>query len=190
VENLPLPLVVVFAASLVAAVTDVWKFKVHNAVTLPLLLVGLLYHAAIGGLWGTGWVPGLLNGLAGAGFGFAILFAFYILGGMGGGDVKLMAAIGAWLGLMPTFFVFLAASLAAGVYAVVLIVAGGRLAETSLNIQALFHRLRVIGRHLGADDRVEEEVGRSDRRGRVIPFAVMIAVGVGCLVLLSIYRPH
>src|SRR5207248_19483 len=97
----PVAITVVLTASAVAAVTDVWKFKVYNALTLPLVLSGLLYHAVVGG-----WA-GLLGSLLGCLFGFAILFAFFLMGGMGAGDVKLMAAIGAWLGVPATFAVFL-----------------------------------------------------------------------------------
>ena len=39
------PLVIVLAAGLVAAVTDVWRFKVYNILTFPLLFSGIAYHA-------------------------------------------------------------------------------------------------------------------------------------------------
>jgi prepilin peptidase CpaA len=100
------------------------------------------------------------------------------MGGIGGGDVKLMAAIGAWLGMPLTFYVFVVSSLAAGVYALVLVIVGGRLHETWVNLKIIFHRLRVFGRHLVADDQVEMAVMRNDRRDRLIPFAVMMALAV------------
>ena len=112
----PFPAVVVIVAALIAAATDIWKFKVYNALTLPLLLGGLIYHAAT-----AGWA-GLANSALGLLFGFAILLLFYAMGGMGAGDVKLMAAIGAWLGMPMTFYVFIASGLAGGVYAVALLV--------------------------------------------------------------------
>src|SRR5690349_21201929 len=106
---------IVSAGVLVAAATDVWRFKVHNLLTLPLMLAGLLYHAYV-----DGWA-GLGASFLGAVFGFGVLFLFYVMGGMGGGDVKLMAAIGAWLGAPLTFLVFIVSSIAAGFYAVGLI---------------------------------------------------------------------
>ena len=45
----------------------------------------------------SGW-PGVLTALAGTAVGFAVFLIFYLLGGMGGGDVKLMAGFGALLG--------------------------------------------------------------------------------------------
>jgi prepilin peptidase CpaA len=168
----PLPICVVFAAVLVTAVTDVWKFKVHNVLTLPLLVSGLLYHAAVGGSLG------FAGSVFGALFGFALLILLHLLGGMGAGDVKLMTGVGAWLGLPLTFYVFLASSLAAGAYALVIILAYRRTGEAWVNLQIAWHRLAAIGRYLGAEDRVETEVTRPDRRGRVIPFAAMMALGI------------
>jgi prepilin peptidase CpaA len=160
---------VVLSAVLVAAATDIWKFKVYNALTLPLLLSGLIYH---------GWRLELANSILGVLFGFAALILLYIIGGMGGGDVKLMAAIGAWLGMPLTFYVFIASSLAAGAYALGLVIWNGRLGETMVNLHIMWLRLASVGRYLAADDQVEREVRRSDRRSRIIPFAAMVAVGL------------
>src|SRR5439155_10247013 len=105
-----LPIAVVLGASIVAAVTDVWRFKVHNWLTVPLMLSGLIYRGATGG-----WVE-LTDGAWGVLLGFGVLFIFYLMGGMGAGDVKLMGAIGAWLGTSLTLVVFLTSALAAGLY--------------------------------------------------------------------------
>jgi prepilin peptidase CpaA len=166
------PLVVVIVAATVSAATDLWRFKVYNLLTIPLLLSGLVYHGVVGGF------PELTKSFTGALFGFGILVAPYVMGGMGAGDVKLMSAVGAWLGLSLTYRVFIASSIAAGLYALVLVVMSGKLLETWINLQILWHRVTVFGRYLGAEDRVESEVIRSDRRRRVIPFAAMVAVGV------------
>src|SRR5438045_221996 len=79
-----LPMAVVWIAALAAAVLDGWKFKIYTAVTLPLLASGLLYHGVLGG---PTEFAGSLLGLV---FGFGILIGFYVMGGMGAGDVKLM----------------------------------------------------------------------------------------------------
>src|SRR5262249_27571757 len=88
-QSLAVPVVVVLAGSLVAAITDVWKFKVHNLLTVPMFASGLIYRTVVGG-----W-PQFLDGLYGGLFGFGILLILYLLGGMGAGDVKFMAAVGA-----------------------------------------------------------------------------------------------
>ena len=97
----------------------------------------------------------------------------------------LLIAVGAWLGMPLTFLVFIASSLAAGLYAVILIGVSGRLSETWVNLRIIWHRIAAIGRHLGAEDSVEVEVQRDDRRSRLIPFAAMMAIGLIGLVLLS-----
>src|SRR5262249_2150922 len=110
--------------------------------------------------------------------GFGLLLPMYLIGGMGAGDIKLMAAVGAWLGLPLTFYVFIAASLAAGIYALIVMAWYHRTEETWINLKIVWHRLSALTRHLGSEDRIETEVGRHDRRGRIIPFAAMIALGV------------
>ena len=91
--------------------------KTHPDLILPLLLsLGMAgcdlktrripnYLTLVGALGGLGFqlgyhgLPGLLDGLAGLGLGFILLLGPYLLGGMGAGDVKASAALGAWLGL-------------------------------------------------------------------------------------------
>lgn len=167
-----IPAIVVLVASIIAAVTDLWKFKVYNILTLPLIVTGLLYNAVNGG-----WA-GLLNSVLGLVFGFAILLIFYSMGGMGAGDVKLMAGIGAWLGMPITFYIFIASALAGGVYAVALMVLTNGVQEMLINMHILGHRMKTFSRHLIPDSRIEVEVKRDDRRKRLIPFATMVAVGV------------
>src|SRR5262249_55571866 len=88
------------------------------------------------------------------------------------------AGVGAWLGLPFTVCIVLAASLAAGLYALVLIVASGRLRESWVNVKILWLRLVAVGRYLGAEDTVEAEGKRPDRRRRLVPFAAMMLLAV------------
>jgi prepilin peptidase CpaA len=168
----PFPAVVVLVAASIAAVTDIWKFKVYNALTLPLMLGGLIYHSTT-----SGWV-GLANSMLGLLFGFSILLLFHAMGGMGAGDVKLMAGIGAWLGMPLTFYVFIASGLAGGVYAVALLASRHGPQDAAIHMQILWLRLTAFGRYLGNDSRIEAEVRRDDCRRRLIPFAAIVAVGV------------
>jgi len=166
------PVVVVFVAVLAMAVTDLWRFRVHNLLTLTLLVGGLIYQGVIEG------TPGLVNGLLGALFGFSALILFCVMGGIGAGDVKLLAGVGAWLGLPLTFYVFIASSLAAGVYSMILVCTSGRLRETWVNLQVAWYRLKAVGRYLGSEGDVEAAVTRAERRQRLVPFAAMVAVGL------------
>jgi Flp pilus assembly protein protease CpaA len=182
VESLPIPVLVVLAAVAVAAATDLRSFKIHNALTLPLLACGLVYHAVVDGS------AGLAGSALGAVVGFGLFFFVFLLGGMGGGDVKLMAGVGAWLGVPAALAVAAVASLAAGAYALVVIATSGRARETRLHLAILFHRLAAVGRHLVAEDNVEAAVGRGDRRARLIPFGAMVGVALITLIVISQWR--
>jgi prepilin peptidase CpaA len=96
---------------------------------------------------------------------------------MGGGDVKMFAGVGAWLGMPLTVNVFLTTSLAAGVYALAVILLYRTHREIWVNLQVLWLRIRAISRFLGSDNQVEVAVSRADSRKRLIPFAAMIAIG-------------
>src|SRR5580698_6265101 len=87
-----LPKYVVLVGVLVAASTDLRNFQIRDVLTIPLILSGLIYHAFVGqavGLFGSVW--GLLIGTL-------PFFVLYAKGGMGAGDLKLMAGVGAWMG--------------------------------------------------------------------------------------------
>lgn len=75
-----------------AVVDDLARRQISNWIPLAALAGGLGWQT---GLYG--W-RGLLYALAGAAAGFAAFLIFYLLGGMGGGDIKLMAGFGALLG--------------------------------------------------------------------------------------------
>ena len=172
-----IPLIVVGVVTFLAAFTDIWKFKVYNLLTLPALGLGLLVSTALGGWTGLG------AGLLGAGFGFGILVVFYALGGVGAGDVKLLTAVGAWLGPFWTVHVFIVAALAAGVYALgLLLVRGGPLA-VAVEILAVRQAVFVPGKLGRSDADIAAEVARSDRRRRLVPFGAMICVGFFVMVV-------
>lgn len=145
--------------------------------TFPLIVTGIVYHAVVGGF------TALQSSLLGAFFGLAILFVFYAMGAMGAGDVKLMAGIGAWLGMPATVYVFGIAGLATGLYSVLLLAWGRRSRRVGGELRIGLLRLRALGRHLGAEERVEAVVKQSDRRQRLIPFAAMVALAVGILLV-------
>lgn len=177
---LTVPLFVVAVATGVALVTDLWKFKVYNALTFPLLLSGLMFHSVGSeGLGLTFSACGLLCGFAG-------LIAFYALGGFGAGDVKLMGAIGAWLGPANTLSLLIVSALLSGLCAVVMSCWQRRLLERVLVAYAIVQqwRSRDFRAVNGVTTSVDEASQAPDRRRRVMPFAAMVASGL--MILLGL----
>jgi prepilin peptidase CpaA len=76
-----------------ASAEDLLRRRISNWIPAAALAAGLGYHT-----WEAGW-RGAITALSGAACGFAVFLIFYLLGGMGGGDVKLMAGFGAVLGV-------------------------------------------------------------------------------------------
>jgi len=95
--------------TLACAVYDLKAKRLPNWLTVAGLAAGLLFHAAAGaargGLPGAGW--DLLISLAGFAAGFGIMLLLWLIGTGGGGDVKFMGALGAWMGVQLVFYVFL-----------------------------------------------------------------------------------
>jgi prepilin peptidase CpaA len=79
---------------------DMRTNRIPNYLTYGGALAGLGYQAYL-----NGWA-GLADGLLGLGLGFGLLIFFYWKGGLGAGDVKALAALGAWLGPQQTFYLF------------------------------------------------------------------------------------
>jgi prepilin peptidase CpaA len=184
VSGIPLEVMaVVLAASAVAALTDVWRFKVYNLLTFPLLFGGLAYHASM-----AGW-SGLGLSAAGAAFGLAVFMLPYVMGGMGAGDVKFVASLGAWLGITPLAFIVFFGCMATGIYALVLVCRAGGVRQLWLQTQLTMFRFASVGRLLVADDKMEhiqDWTQSPERRRRLIPFSAMIAVGV-VITLVLVY---
>ena len=82
----------------VAAVTDVRRGKVYNWTTYPAIAIGLIGHTLVGGLAGDGGQMGLADAGIGLAAGFGPMLVFWLAGGIGGGDAKLMGAVGALAG--------------------------------------------------------------------------------------------
>jgi prepilin peptidase CpaA len=103
---------------IVAAVIDGYQLKVPNWITFPMILSGWVYSAAFSPL--AGW-DGLLYSILGTIVGLALLMPLYAIGGMGAGDVKLLAGVGAWVGTTITLWAFAISAVVGGVLAVVMV---------------------------------------------------------------------
>lgn len=167
------------AASLVCATVgaayDLRSRRVPNFVTFPALAFGLLLHFTLGG-WrdlGTAAAAGLICGL--------VFLVFYLAGGMGAGDVKLIAAAGCLAGLPLIANLLILTSVAGGVMAIGLALYRRQLKETILNVGALavHHKAMGLTPH--------PELTVSNRRTLRLPYAVAIAAGSALSLCLLVY---
>ena len=102
---------VVIALVAIATYTDCRWRLIKNLLTLPAIALGLVLHLTI-----SGW-PGLVSALLGMSAGVALMLIPFVFGQMGGGDVKLMAALGSLLGAYAILNVFLYTTIAGGLLA-------------------------------------------------------------------------
>ncbi len=112
----------------VGAVWDLMTYKIPNKLTYPAIALGLIAQVCL-----LGW-SGLLMGPAGLLLGGAIFFVLYLLRTMGAGDVKLMAAVGAFAGPKAVVEIALYSAIVGGVIALGIAVFKGRLRRTIENV--------------------------------------------------------
>lgn len=173
----PLPTPVCIALAIlvsVAAVADARNRTIPNSITVGGAAVGLILQTSI-----QGW-SGLKLSLLGLGLGFLIFLPLFLLRGMGGGDVKLMAAIGAMSGPMNTFLIFVFTALIGGVFAVGLLILRGGMGRALGN---LGHILASLVR-LKAPHEERPELTIEDARAPKLPYALPMALGTLLLLLL------
>src|SRR5262249_11107049 len=119
-----------------AALFDSRQRRVPNWLALTGVLLGIGLNSF---LYET---PGLWFSLKGLGLAFAVYFPLYLIRGMGAGDVKLMAAVGAISGWADWVGIFMLTSVLGGLAAVVLVLAKGRVQRTLANIGLILASLR------------------------------------------------
>ena len=122
-----------------ATVTDVSRQLIPNSISYTGIVTALLLR----GLW-FGW-PGLEDGLKGFAACGALMLVCYVMLGIGGGDVKLIAMTGAFLGLYPGFEALLWTLVLGGILGVSVLIwqiGAGNLMRGSLNHLALMWRAK------------------------------------------------
>ena len=127
------------AVALVACGFDLRTRRIPNALTLGAALLAFGVSALTGGASQAG--SSLIGWIAAAAFWLPI----YALGGMGGGDVKLIAAIGAWLGPADVIHAALYAAIAGAAMALVLAIVRGCALQTFQNLRLLLVHWRIAG---------------------------------------------
>jgi Flp pilus assembly protein protease CpaA len=150
-----------FVAMLAVAVyMDVTRHRIPNKLNLVGLCSGLLLQGVAAGF------PGLLNGVLGGLVGLACFAPLYLLRGMGAGDVKLLAAVGTFLGPLGAAYAAMFSLVAGGVGAIGYVV--WRAVRACVNSWA-----HEGSSAIGASAFVAVRLARRDR----LPFALPIAAG-------------
>lgn len=148
-----------------AAGFDVRSRRIPNAITGPAFLAGLLLHGIFSGY------RGVLTSLAGALVCGVIFLVFYVAGGMGAGDVKLVAALGSLVGLSLSGQLLVFTTLSGGVMALVLALSTGRLKQTLRNIVTL------VSHHARHGVSSHDELNVTNEAMLRLPYGVAIAFG-------------
>lgn len=147
---------------IVAYVIDAKQLKVPNWITFPLAISGVAYWTIAQGWTGLGF------SLLGLAAGLATLLPLYAFGGMGAGDVKLMAGAGAWVGMGLITQSFIVIALVGGLMAAVMILVSGRWR----------HHLRMAGVILGDVLRLRSATGCFDRATERKPTMTLLPYGI------------
>jgi prepilin peptidase CpaA len=164
-----------FCAS-IGAVTDVRTRRIPNVLTGTAAAVGLLLHLTVDG-WkamGLAAAAGLIGG--------AIFFIFFVVGGMGAGDIKLMAAVSTLAGFGHLMEIFFATAVTGGVFAIALAISRGKLKSTFINVGA------VIQHHAAFGALPHPELNVLNSKALRLPYAVAIAAGCWIVLLGTLLR--
>ena len=150
------------AIVLTAAASDIQRRRIPNWLTFGAWLLACAANIYVHG-FGTGivaWTLGWLTGLA-------LFLPFYMLRGMAAGDVKLMAAVGAWLGAGMALRIALATFVLGGLWGLAVAIRSGQGAE-------LFHNVIRLGR-----------TGNRATSVGTLPYGVAIAAGTVVTLFVS-----
>jgi prepilin peptidase CpaA len=126
-------ILILLAALLTIAVVNDLRFqKIPNILTFPAMVAAIAYNSWFSGL------EGFLFSIEGIGLGMALFIAFHLLGGMGAGDVKLMGAVGGFLGPEGVFIAFLFTAFTGGIYSLAILAYHGYLRGTLKRYGTMF----------------------------------------------------
>ena len=162
------PVVISCAAgsTALACCTDLWSRRIPNWLTGPLVVLGLTVQT-----YTRGWT-GLLDAVLGSLFCGLMFFVFYLAGGMGAGDVKLIAAEGCLLGAHRSPALLLGTVIAGGLFAIVLAAKGRHLTQSLRSVASLVahhHRMGLVP---------HAQLSLANKDALRLPYALPVAAGV------------
>lgn len=163
-------------AALLGAWFDVTSRRIPNRLTYPAILAALLVRFGF-----FGW-RGLLEGLLGFLFCGGIFLLLFVIHAMGGGDVKLMAAVGAWVGYHHSLLALIVCALAGGVIALGYVIVLKRYKTTVTNVGSL------VKFHAASGLRQNPNLNLSTANAVRMPYGVAIAAGAVGTLLSTVWK--
>ena len=163
----PMTCAVLAPGALLASWIDYSQRRVPNWLNLTLIVAGFTAQWVYFGIAGFG------TGALGLLTGFGLLIVPWLMHGMGAGDVKLLAAIGVWLGPLLTFYSFVLGVAIGGLVALVMILSTGRLQMACANIGVILAKC-------SSRQTVFSEFGSAKSFGstsQLLPYGVPLTVG-------------
>lgn len=154
----------------VAAVIDGLKLKVPNWITFPMIASGWVYSAAFSPY--AGW-EGLWWSLVGTAVGLGLLLPLYAIGGMGAGDVKLLAGVGAWMWGTVTVYAFAVSAVVGGVMAVAMVVYRRQWSKHRDQFWGILNEIATIK----DPEKLAEIAAERKPRMFLLPYGIPIAIG-------------
>lgn len=164
---------VLVPAMLFAGWNDYRTHRVPNWLNVLLASGGLAAHT-----WLAGWA-GLWHATTGMLVGFGLLVGLWLIRGMGAGDVKFMAALGAWLGPQLTLYAVAAAGLIGGVIALGMIAARGRWRQSAFNVGVLMTKCSSVRTALSDFGSAGQLAGQAG----MMPYAIPLSLGTTVVIL-------
>jgi len=147
------------------AICDYRSRKIPNWLTGSSIMLGLILHLVLGG-WRS-MTSAMLAGLAAGG----VFLFFYVAGGMGGGDVKLITAVGSCAGLSHLAAILIATAIAGGIFALALALVAGQLKRTVSNVA------RLLSHHGSVGLQPHPDLNVQNSRALRLPYGIAIGAG-------------
>jgi prepilin peptidase CpaA len=159
---------------IISAAYDLRSHRIPNYLTYTAMLLGIIFNTSLTGF------EGLLFSFTGTATGLGVLFTFYLMGGMGAGDVKLLGSVGSFLGAKGVFWSFLFSAIAGGLYSIILLIVFRK------KFTGLFSNIYYSGVHLIMTRRLLDfGTIHTDNRPRLC-YGLAIAVGTGTYLFMKI----
>ncbi len=161
------PIWLVSVVLVAAAIIDGWKLKVPNWITFPFIISGWIYSTTCFGWAGFGW------SLVGTCVGLGLLLPLYAIGGMGAGDVKLLAGVGAWVWGTITLYAFCLSAIIGGAIALAMIFWKRNWREHLSQFRTIVYEIAIIRE----PNQLSSIAAERKSSMMLLPYGIPIAIG-------------